>query len=203
MGGRSHGSAVDVDAVNGNSDRAHTRACAANASFSSMRSRSPTVTRALERFRVAGIGPRPMQFGSTPATADVTMRASGVSPRRFASSALMGTTPAEPSLMPLELPAVTLPPSRNAASISRVAQGDVRSRMFVDGDQRRRVTLFAFRRAVGPARRRSPQRRHRPLSVASLCWLSTRTRLDPYAKSCSARRRSRRSHPKSAASLPA
>ena len=38
-------------------------------------------------FRLAGIGPVPMIAGSTPAVAHDTIRAIGVSPRRFASAA--------------------------------------------------------------------------------------------------------------------
>ena len=47
--------------------------------------------------------------GSTPAVAQETMRAIGVSPRRLASAALMTTNAAAPSLRPEALAAVTDP----------------------------------------------------------------------------------------------
>ena len=59
--------------------------------------------------RVLGIGPVPISAGSTPAVAKLAMRASGVSPRRCASAPLITTNAAAPSLMPLALPAVTVP----------------------------------------------------------------------------------------------
>src|SRR3989442_3112330 len=56
-------------------------ACAANASFSSTRSIWSILSPArLSTFWVAGMGPSPMQLGSTPATAVATMRASGSGP---------------------------------------------------------------------------------------------------------------------------
>ena len=59
--------------------------------------------------RDAGIGPVPMIAGSTPAVADETIRASGVRPRRSASSADITTRAAAPSLRPEALAAVTVP----------------------------------------------------------------------------------------------
>ena len=53
----------------------------------------------------------PMIEGSTPVVAHDTILASGLMPRFFASSALMSTRAAAPSLMPEALPAVTEPPS--------------------------------------------------------------------------------------------
>ena len=50
-----------------------------------------------------------MIFGSTPACAQETMRASGVLPSLAASLAFISTTAAAPSLMPEALPAVTVP----------------------------------------------------------------------------------------------
>src|SRR6266545_2449776 len=85
-------------------------ACAANASFASIRSRSATFQPAFSSaLREAGIGPVPMIFGSTPAVAHDAMRASGVTPRRLASDAFMTTNAAAPSLRPDALPAVTVP----------------------------------------------------------------------------------------------
>ncbi len=82
----------------------HAIACAAKASFSSIRSIWSIVRPARFRtFCVAGIGPSPMQEGSTPATAVATTRPSGLVCREVTSSA------AAPSLIPLELAAVTVP----------------------------------------------------------------------------------------------
>ena len=53
----------------------------------------------------------PMIDGSTPVVAQDTIFASGVMPRFLASSALIRTSAAAPSLMPDALPAVTEPPS--------------------------------------------------------------------------------------------
>ena len=55
------------------------------------------------------MGPEPITLGSTPAWAQLAMRASGVRPRADASLALISTSAAAPSLMPEALPAVTLP----------------------------------------------------------------------------------------------
>src|SRR6185437_8059364 len=86
------------------------QACAAKASLASMRSRSPMFQPAfLSADRDAGIGPVPMIFGSTPACAQDTMRASGVLPSLAASLAFISTTAAAPSLMPEALAAVTVP----------------------------------------------------------------------------------------------
>src|SRR3989442_3747814 len=86
------------------------QAWAANASFASMRSRSPTFQPAfLSAARDAGIGPVPMIEGSTPAWAQDTMHASGVLPRLAASLAFISTTAAAPSLMPDALAAAPVP----------------------------------------------------------------------------------------------
>src|SRR5262245_58595500 len=83
-------------------------ACAAKASFASIRSRSFTLHPAFSSaLRDAGIGPLPMICGSTPAVAHDAIRASGVMPRRSASDARITTTTAAPSLSPDALPAVT------------------------------------------------------------------------------------------------
>src|SRR3989449_182349 len=97
------------------SSRMQAIACAANASFSSIRSicsiESPV---RLRTFCVAGIGPSPMQLGSTPATAVATTRATGVTLPRPPPSFPVSSNAAAPSLIPLELAAVTVPPVRNA-----------------------------------------------------------------------------------------
>ena len=73
---------------------------------------------------VAGTGPMPMMSGSHPATPHDTMRPSGCF---FALSAVVTTTIAAPSTMPLALPAVTKPSFANAgfnfASPSSVVSG--------------------------------------------------------------------------------
>ena len=60
---------------------------------------------------MAGIGPVSMMVGSEPTIACATMRARGFSPSAFAFSAVMTSTAAAPSLIWLELPAVTTPSS--------------------------------------------------------------------------------------------
>ena len=66
-----------------------------------------------------------MTPGSTPAEAEPIHRAIGLSPSERAFSPLISNSAAAPSLMPLELPAVTVPPLRNAgdnlASFSMVS----------------------------------------------------------------------------------
>jgi len=96
---------------------------AANASFSSTRSRSSTVIPARSRaFRVAGIGPTPIRWGSTPATAVATIRAMGSAPRAAARSSEATARAAAPSLMPEALPAVTVPSSRKTGgSLARIS----------------------------------------------------------------------------------
>jgi hypothetical protein len=78
-------------------------------------------------FRTAGTGAMPMTRGSTPATALATKRPSGWMPSSTAFSSLATTSAAAPSLIPLELPAVSVPPSRKAgfraASFSGVVSG--------------------------------------------------------------------------------
>ena len=53
--------------------------------------------------RDAGIGPEPMIFGSTPAWAQDTIRASGFLPSLAACLAVISTTAAAPSFKPLTL----------------------------------------------------------------------------------------------------
>ena len=70
-----------------------------------------------------------MVRGSTPAAAEVTMRASGFSPNSRAFSAEVSNSAAEPSLIPLELPAVTVPPLRkigpSLANCSRLVSNSI------------------------------------------------------------------------------
>ena len=58
---------------------------------------------------IADIGPVPIIWGLTPVHAEETIRQSGVSPLFLASSSVIITTAAAPSLMEEEFPAVTLP----------------------------------------------------------------------------------------------
>ena len=63
----------------------------------------------------AGIGPDPIKAGSTPHVAHDTILARGFNPLFSDSSLLINCTAAEPSFIPDELPAVTVPFSLNAA----------------------------------------------------------------------------------------
>ncbi len=60
-------------------------------------------------FRIAGAGPIPMYFGSTPATAQPTSRPIGFAPFSFAKASDAITTAAPPSQIPDAFPAVTSP----------------------------------------------------------------------------------------------
>ena len=95
--------------------RATARVCEANASLASTTSMSSIVSPALaSALRVAGIGPVPMIFGSTPADAQETSVAIGVRPSSSALALDMTTRAAAPSLMPEAFPAVTTPSFLNA-----------------------------------------------------------------------------------------
>ena len=65
----------------------------------------------------------PITRGSTPATALPTNAPSGSAPSSFAFSSLATTSAAAPSLIPLELPAVTVPSLRNAGFSARKLVG--------------------------------------------------------------------------------
>ena len=69
-------------------------------------------------FLVAGIGPVPMIDGSTPALAKALIVASGLAPIASAFSLDIKTMAAAPSLIPEELAAVTVPPSRLNAGLN-------------------------------------------------------------------------------------
>mmetsp|Transcript_18415 Transcript_18415/g.58713 ORF Transcript_18415/g.58713 Transcript_18415/m.58713 type:complete len:226 (-) Transcript_18415:534-1211(-) len=110
------------------SSRQTPRLWAANASLASKMSTWSMVQPAFCRASlVAGTGPMPMIFGSTPALAYATTRPSGVPPSCAATDSAATTTAAAPSLMPDALPAVTVPSFLNAArslpSFSAVAPG--------------------------------------------------------------------------------
>ncbi len=110
----------------------------ANASLSSIRSRSSTRSSARSSARrVAGTGPSPITDGSTPATAVLTTRARGDSPRERARSASTSTTAAAPSLIPELLPAVTVPSRRNAGLRRASPSAEVSAaRMLIRLDER-------------------------------------------------------------------
>src|SRR5213076_123597 len=97
------------------SSRITARLCDAKASFSSTRSISSSGTPLRSSsLRTAGIGPMPITRGSTPATALPTNVPSGSTPSSPAFSSDAITSAAAPSSIPDALPAVTVPPSRNA-----------------------------------------------------------------------------------------
>jgi hypothetical protein len=84
--------------------------CAANASLSSIQSRSSWRTPAwVSTLGIAFIGPIPMISGGTPATAKLTKRASGFMPYFLSAFSLIRTTAAAPSDICELLPAVTEP----------------------------------------------------------------------------------------------
>ena len=86
----------------------------------SRRTLSPVFSSSL---RTAGTGPRPITLGSTPACAQPRMRAFGFSPAFCASSPCASTSAAAPSLMPLALPAVTVPSfSKAGRSLARPSE---------------------------------------------------------------------------------
>ena len=64
-----------------------------------------------------------MQLGSTPATAEATTRAIGVSPSSVRMAPLVTDSAAAPSLMPLDVAAVTVPCDTNAGSSRASAFG--------------------------------------------------------------------------------
>ena len=147
----------------------HAIAWAAKASFSSTRSSCPAASSArASALRVAGTGPRPMQLGSTPATAVATMRASGVRPSSAMVSWLATASAAAPSLIPLEVPAVTVPPATNAgfnrARPSRVTSG-------LGGSSRQTVSVVPPRRTGMPMI--SPSNAPAAIAAAARRWLST------------------------------
>ena len=87
----------------------------ANASFSSNKSISVIFKPARSNaFCVAGTGPIPIIAGSTPATAMLTIFAIGFKLYFFTAASLASNMAAAPSLIPLLLPAVTVPSFKKA-----------------------------------------------------------------------------------------
>ena len=92
--------------------RMQAKLCAAKASLSSITSKSSNPIPAfVKAFFDASTSPMPMILGGTPTTADDTKRDSGWRFCDFNPSSLAMSNAAAPSFNPLELPAVTLPPS--------------------------------------------------------------------------------------------
>ena len=111
--------------------RATARTCAANASFSSMRSTSASVIPARSSaFAVAGTGPMPIVRGGTPARAHDTSRTSGRRPSSAARSGVVTTHAAAASFWPLALPAVTVAWS---SDLPRTGRSFARPSMVVSG----------------------------------------------------------------------
>ena len=105
----------------------------------------------------------PITRGSTPATALPAKAASGSTPSAAARSSLAITSAAAPSLMPLELPAVTLPPARKAgrsfASASAVESGRGCSSTVDVADRDQLVREAPGRLRRGPALLRAQRER--------------------------------------------
>ena len=109
----------------------HARTTDANASLISVRSMSAMVRPArCNAFCVAGIGAVSMSCGLSPARPKFTKRARGVRPSARHFSSLMINIADAPSVIWLELPAVTRPPSsslRNAGfSVCNFSYGESR-----------------------------------------------------------------------------
>ena len=117
--------AVDVDLSGSRPSSRTTRGSGSRTPRSARSGRGRRARRAPRARRVAGIGPRPITRGSTPATAVLT-NAPAVQPERRAPAST-STTAAAPSLIPELLPAVTVPSRRkaglSAASLSTVVSG--------------------------------------------------------------------------------
>ena len=92
-----------------------------------MSTSSTSILSCARSFLVAGTGPMPITRGATPAEATPTTRALIVKPSRTANRSDAMIMAAAPSLIPEELPAVTVPPGRNTglslASCSSVVSG--------------------------------------------------------------------------------
>ena len=125
------------------SDRVQAKLWAAKASLSSMWSMSSRVSPALVRAcREASTGPMPMMRGSTPTTALVTISANGVSPCRSMPAWLARSRAQAPSLRPLLLPAVTLPPSFRKAGRSLDRMSGVEAGLMNSSSAKTRSSCF-------------------------------------------------------------
>src|SRR5579859_4193092 len=116
------------------------------------------------------MGPRPMHAGSTPATAQLTMRARGFHPAAAALPAEVSTSAAAPSLMQEEFPAVTDPPLRKTglsfASFSTVLSPRGCSSVSKRAASATRSCPWMCRRAKAKPPASRPTNRHGPDLVA-------------------------------------
>ena len=111
------------------SSRSQARTWAANASLTSSRSNWWRRRESRSRsFFTAGTTPMPITLGSTPAAATPRTRAIGWTPSAAARSCDRSTIAAAPSVIPEELPAVTLPPTGLNAGGSFASDSGVVSR---------------------------------------------------------------------------
>ena len=120
-----------------------------------------------------------MIAGSTPATAVEMTRASGLRPSSRARDASTSSTADAPSLIPELLPAVTVPPSRNAGRSFASASADVSAR----GCSSRETTIgspFRWGTVIGTI---WPSNRPASIAATAFCWdasanASWRSRVD-------------------------
>ena len=140
-------------------------ACAANASLSSTTSTSaasmPARSSAL---RDAPTGPIPITSGAQPDTATLFTRTRGSSPCSFAYASLHTTTAAAPSVSGDEVPAVTVPSSRNTGARSASPSRLVSSRMQPSRSMR---APPASTGTISSSRRPSAR------AAAARCWLAS------------------------------
>ena len=106
------------------SARSTARPWAAKASLSSITSIWSSVRPVwASTLRVAGVGPKPMMRGATPAVAIPTTRALGVRPFFVALASSASSRAQAPSFTPLALPAVTVPSGRTTPlSLARASR---------------------------------------------------------------------------------
>ena len=109
-----------------------------------------------------------MMRGSTPTTAEDTMRVFGVRSKRAAASSEASRSAHAPSLMPEALPAVTVPPSRKAGRSFASTSGVVPGRM---NSSASKTSGGAFRRGTSTG---VISRAKRPRSRASAAFACDR-----------------------------
>ena len=139
----------------------------------------------------------PISFGSTPATAEATKRASGARPRRASPAAEARRTAAAPSFSPEELPAVTVPPVFSPdfpPDLRNAGASAARSAAVVDGrgcssTSTRRGAPLPLRPAISTATS-SAANRPAACAAAQRCWLrsakaSWASRVTPYRSATS------------------
>ena len=150
------------------SSRKHARTWAAKASLISTTSNCSNFMPVFARsFLTAGTGPMPMIFGSTPATPQSIILASGFKFRRLASSSDARTVAEAPSVMPDEFPAVMVPVFTNTGESLAMSSKDASIRI-CSSESSCFVSPFFPRTATGI--NSSPNRFARVAAVA-FCWL--------------------------------